>query len=273
MKIKGFKCTGNGPKAGHSFKATSGFTGSTGGTRQVRGYTQSVPKARFAEGGRVDSSVILRDKPVTQFDREHGGKTPLAPGFKKGGWIDKAIKHPGALHKALDVPAGDKIPAKKLKKAAHSKNPTMRKRAQLAETLKGFNKAEGGAVKKNFADGGKVATVGAAIRMMKELIKRGEAHEAAARKAATRYGVDASAVRQEAQAMSPPTGNDPQMLARGGRPMPAMGGALNTLAGRAPPVRVQMGPSAPPVRTPVLQPGPAAPGGGYGAFRRGPLVR
>lgn len=55
-------------------------------------------------------------------------------------FIQDAIKHPGALRKALHVKAGEKIPASKLKKAEHSKNPTMKKRAVLAETLKGFKK-------------------------------------------------------------------------------------------------------------------------------------
>jgi len=51
-------------------------------------------------------------------------------------WIQGAIKHPGALHKSLHVPEGKKIPEKKLEKAEHSKNPTLRHRANLAETLK-----------------------------------------------------------------------------------------------------------------------------------------
>lgn len=51
-------------------------------------------------------------------------------------WIQKAIKHPGALHKSLNVPEGKSIPESKLKKAEHSKSPTLRKRANLAETLK-----------------------------------------------------------------------------------------------------------------------------------------
>ena len=51
-------------------------------------------------------------------------------------WISKAIKHPGALHKVLHVKKGEKIPESKIKKAEHSKNPTTRKRANLAETLK-----------------------------------------------------------------------------------------------------------------------------------------
>lgn len=53
-------------------------------------------------------------------------------------WIQEAIKKPGALHKALNVKAGEKIPESKLKKAEHSKSPLLRKRANLAETLKGL---------------------------------------------------------------------------------------------------------------------------------------
>ena len=59
---------------------------------------------------------------------------------KKKKWIAGAIKHPGALHKELHVKKGEKIPEKKLKKAEHSKNPTTRKRAVLAETLKKMKK-------------------------------------------------------------------------------------------------------------------------------------
>lgn len=51
-------------------------------------------------------------------------------------WIQKAIKRPGALHRELGVPAGKKIPAKKLARATHSKNPKLRRRANLAKTLK-----------------------------------------------------------------------------------------------------------------------------------------
>lgn len=55
-------------------------------------------------------------------------------------WIKGAIKHPGSLRKALKVKEGQKIPAAKLEKAAHSKNPKMRKRAILAKTLKNMHK-------------------------------------------------------------------------------------------------------------------------------------
>lgn len=55
-------------------------------------------------------------------------------------WIQGAVKHPGALHKSLHVKQGEKIPQSKLKKAEHSKNPTLKKRAVLAETLKKMHK-------------------------------------------------------------------------------------------------------------------------------------
>ena len=49
-------------------------------------------------------------------------------------WIQKAIKRPGALHRALGVPQGKKIPAGKLAKAAKSKG-RVGKEARLARTL------------------------------------------------------------------------------------------------------------------------------------------
>jgi len=57
-----------------------------------------------------------------------------------GKWIAGAIKHPGALHRSLGVPQGQKIPAKKLAAARHSSNPTLRRRANLAKTQSGFHK-------------------------------------------------------------------------------------------------------------------------------------
>jgi hypothetical protein len=54
-------------------------------------------------------------------------------------WIQKAIKHPGALSKELGVPEEENIPAGKLKKAAKSKGK-LGQRARLAMTLKGLKK-------------------------------------------------------------------------------------------------------------------------------------
>ena len=54
-------------------------------------------------------------------------------------WIQKAIKKPGALRKALGVKAGKTIPAGKL--AAAAKKPgKMAQRARLAQTLKKLGK-------------------------------------------------------------------------------------------------------------------------------------
>lgn len=53
-------------------------------------------------------------------------------------WIQGAIKRPGQLHRDLGVPQGQKIPAKKLAAARQSKNPAVRRRANLARTLSKF---------------------------------------------------------------------------------------------------------------------------------------
>jgi hypothetical protein len=57
------------------------------------------------------------------------------PGAKKGGFIKEAIKKPGALRKSLGVKKGEKIPAKKLAKAAKAPGK-MGQRARLAQLLK-----------------------------------------------------------------------------------------------------------------------------------------
>jgi hypothetical protein len=54
-------------------------------------------------------------------------------------FIKDAIKKPGALHKDLGVPKGQKIPAKKLAKAAKA-GGKVGQRARFAETLKGLKK-------------------------------------------------------------------------------------------------------------------------------------
>ncbi len=59
-------------------------------------------------------------------------------------WIKGAIQNPGSLRKALHVPEGKNIPAGKLDKAAHSENPTLAKKANLAKTLKAMNRKYGG---------------------------------------------------------------------------------------------------------------------------------
>ncbi len=55
-------------------------------------------------------------------------------------WIQNAIKRPGALHRALHIPLDQKIPEGKINAAEHSKNPRIRKEANLAHTLSKFHK-------------------------------------------------------------------------------------------------------------------------------------
>lgn len=51
-----------------------------------------------------------------------------------GNWIKPAIRHPGALHRDLGVPMGQKIPAAKIAAAA-KKGGKVAQRARLAQTL------------------------------------------------------------------------------------------------------------------------------------------
>ena len=61
-------------------------------------------------------------------------------------FIAGAIKHPGALHRQLGVPQGQKIPAATLAHAAQA-GGTLGRRARFAEELKGFShRAMGGPV-------------------------------------------------------------------------------------------------------------------------------
>jgi len=59
----------------------------------------------------------------------------------KDNWIKDAIKKPGALKKALGIKKGEKIPAKKLAKAAKAPGK-MGQRARLAKTLKSMKKGK-----------------------------------------------------------------------------------------------------------------------------------
>lgn len=52
----------------------------------------------------------------------------------KKNFIQRAIKKPGALHRDLGVPQGEKIPAKKIAEAA-KKGGKVGERARFAQTL------------------------------------------------------------------------------------------------------------------------------------------
>lgn len=69
------------------------------------------------------------------------GSIAGTPKAKKGTLFGKprgeVIKRPGALHKALGVPKGENIPAKKLAKAVKAPG-RLGKEARLAKTMKGW---------------------------------------------------------------------------------------------------------------------------------------
>ena len=56
-------------------------------------------------------------------------------------WIQKAKIKKGALRKQLGVKKGKKITMAQLNKASKSKNPTTRRRANLAKTFKKMKRA------------------------------------------------------------------------------------------------------------------------------------
>ena len=94
-----------------------------------------------ADGGGLGGaqSSDQEEQPITKSVRIPSG---TSSDKKSGGgthWIAGAIKHPGALHRALHVPEGEKIPAKKMSQASHSGSARVRKMAGLAHTLKGFH--------------------------------------------------------------------------------------------------------------------------------------
>ena len=55
-------------------------------------------------------------------------------------WIKSAIKHPGALRRTAGVKKGQKIPLSVIRRLKKSKNPTTRRRAALALTLRRLRK-------------------------------------------------------------------------------------------------------------------------------------
>jgi hypothetical protein len=54
-------------------------------------------------------------------------------------FIQKAIKRPGALHRALGVPQGQRIPLAEIEKASHAPG-RLGRQARFAQTLASLNK-------------------------------------------------------------------------------------------------------------------------------------
>ena len=137
-----------GGKARHYAEGSTGGVDTTGGLGSRKSFiqkradrplrptvTQSSPSGLFDEGYPPDVKISNDDDfPSDYLKKAKGGMA------KGGNWIKDATKNKGALHRSLGVPKGQKIPMGKIKKAEKSFNPTLAKRARLAETLRGFKK-------------------------------------------------------------------------------------------------------------------------------------
>lgn len=114
------------------------------------GYNPNAPtnENQFSEGGEVSDPEHPDHMAMGGHVHcyAHGGEAYHHPEcMAQGGFLSGLKK--GALHSDLGVPQGEKIPAKKIEKATHSDNETLRKRAQFAENAKHWqHKDEGGTV-------------------------------------------------------------------------------------------------------------------------------
>lgn len=100
----------------------------------VKGYAKGGKVKGYAAGGYAipnpPAPVAAAPSVGRRYAMKNGGKV---------NWIADATKNKGGLHKSLGVPAGEKIPAKKMAAAA-KKSGTVGKQARLAETLKSLKK-------------------------------------------------------------------------------------------------------------------------------------
>jgi hypothetical protein len=110
--MKGFKRVGSGQSAGFKFPASMGFTGSTG---RVTNVSPHVRRKGFASGGFVrqdnrmkcdvvgdqGSALVRRARPSTAEDQDSGGKTPLRPGYGKGGRAVKRAFGGGVMSRGM----------------------------------------------------------------------------------------------------------------------------------------------------------------------------
>jgi hypothetical protein len=116
-------------KFGASVKVQRGYPGKIR-SAEGQGYTavgkREPARTKFQKGGFPD---LTGDNKVTKADILKGRGV-----FKKGGWIQEAIKKPGALREQLGVKKGETIPKAKLAAAA-KKGGKLGQRARLAITL------------------------------------------------------------------------------------------------------------------------------------------
>ena len=112
-------------------------------------------KKKLEDEGNAFGQAV-QNTPKGQEIKVHGHSTGEIKKENDPKWIQHAHVKKGGLHKALHVAQGEKIPAAKLSKALHSKNPHVKHMAQFAKNVKKENALEKGfanVVKENLAMG------------------------------------------------------------------------------------------------------------------------
>ena len=83
--------------------------------------------------GRKDGGHAKGEHSKSRADRPHRGRGGKTPNFHPGG-------EKGKLHRELGIPEGEKIGAKRVAAATHSKNPEIRRDAIRARTMSHWHK-------------------------------------------------------------------------------------------------------------------------------------
>jgi len=123
---------------GHNRLDRKGRMHKASGGSALSSAAKTIERSENEPGSGKESVKVGKGEP----SEDEPDRAGLASGGAAKGsrnWIAGATKNKGALHRSLGVPEGEKIPAAKLKAAEHSDNPKTRKRAVLAETLKGMH--------------------------------------------------------------------------------------------------------------------------------------
>jgi hypothetical protein len=98
--MKGFKPMGRGMSHGFKYPTNMGFSGSTGTVTSVAGYTrkkfatggfvrQDNPREKVTSGIDPGRATVSRARPSNNLDQEAGGRSPLRPGYERGGVMRK----------------------------------------------------------------------------------------------------------------------------------------------------------------------------------------
>ena len=123
-------------KFGSTVKVQRGYPGKIRSAKD-QGYTpigkREPARTKFDDGG------ALRGVNKPTINEQPQESKPQLFSVKKGGWIQGAIKKPGALRASLGVKKGEKIPKAKLAAAA-KKGGKLGQRARLAITLSKMRK-------------------------------------------------------------------------------------------------------------------------------------